>query len=376
VSAKEGALERFVNGFSNVLISQRHILSAVFAAMTLFFGYSATHVKLDPGFLKLIPIQHPYMKTMFEYLKDFNDANMLLVNLRWKGEGEIYNAEFMSAMQKANDDVFFIPGVNRTQVSSIFTPSTYYIEITENGFDGAPVVPAKFSGTPEQLERVRHNIGLSGQIGLIVSNDQKAALIRANLQEVDVNDPAKAELFYRAVMTRLGDIRGRFESQSQYTYKLTQDHPPLKAGDVVATGFVDYGRMLPFQKFQAPNPEGGDAIVIDGGEVSVEASPNPDYNEKLEVNIIGFAQLLADVISGLVGVFVFFAIAFVITLLLLFAYTRSLRMTVTAMIVALLPVIWLIGLLPLIGFGIDPMSILVPFLIFSIGVSACRTPCR
>ena len=120
-----GWLERFVAKFSDVLIGQRHILSAVFAATTLFFGYSATHVKLDPGFLKLIPIEHPYMKTMFEYLKDFNDANTLLVNLRWKGEGEIYNAEFMSAMQKATDDVFFIPGVNRTQVSSIFTPSTY-----------------------------------------------------------------------------------------------------------------------------------------------------------------------------------------------------------------------------------------------------------
>jgi uncharacterized protein len=362
-------LDRFVNGFSDVLIGRRHILSVIFAGMTAFFGYSATNVKLDPGFLKLIPITHPYMKTMFDYLKDFNDANMLLVNLRWKGEGEIYNPEFMSAMQKATDDVFFIPGVNRTQVSSIFTPSTYYIEITESGFNGEPVVPARFSATPEQLQRVRHNIGLSGQIGLIVSNDQKGALIRANLQEVDTNDPAKAELFYRAVMGKLGDIRGRFESQTKYTYKLTADQPPLKAGDVVAEGFVDYGRMLRFQQFQAPNPEGGDAIVVKGGNVSVETAPNPDYNDKLEVNIIGFAQLLADVIAGLVGVFAFFALAFVITLVLLFVYTRSLRMTVTAMIVALLPVVWLIGLLPLIGFGIDPMSILVPFLIFSIGVS-------
>ena len=40
-----------------------------------------------------------------------------------------------------------------------------------------------------------------------------------------------------------------------------------------------------------------------------------------------------------------------------------------ALVVALLPVIWLLGLLPLLGLGIDPMSILVPFLIFSIGVS-------
>lgn len=362
-------LDRLVNAFSDVLIGRRHLLSVLFGAMTLFFGYSATNIKLDPGFLKLIPIKHPYMTTMFDYLGDFNDANILLVNLRWKGEGDIYNAEFMDAMQKATDDVFFIPGVNRTQVSSIFTPSTYYIEITESGFNGEPVVPARFSRTPEQLERVRHNVGLSGQIGLIVANDQKAALIRANLQEVDTNDPAAAELFYRGVMGKLGDIRGRFESPSKYTFTLTRDVPPLKAGDTVAEGFVDYGWMLRFQKFQAPSPDGGDPIVVDGGDVAVAVADNPDYNPKLEVNIIGFAQLLADVIAGLVGVFLFFAIAFVITLLLLFAYTRSLRMTLTAMIVALLPVVWLIGLLPLIGFGIDPMSILVPFLIFSIGVS-------
>jgi uncharacterized protein len=76
-----------------------------------------------------------------------------------------------------------------------------------------------------------------------------------------------------------------------------------------------------------------------------------------------------SVIMGLLGVFAFFALAFVITLALLFAYTRSLKLTVVAMVVALLPVLWLVGTLPMIGFGVDPMSILVPFLIFSIGVS-------
>ena len=41
-----------------------------------------------------------------------------------------------------------------------------------------------------------------------------------------------------------------------------------------------------------------------------------------------------------------------------------------AVFVAMLPVLWLIGVLPLIGYGIDPMSILVPFLVFAIGVSS------
>lgn len=362
-------VDRMVEKFSNVLIGRRHALSVLFAVITAFLGYNATNVKLDPGFLKLIPIKHEYMRTMMDYLKDFSGANILLVNLRWKGEGDLYNAEFMEAMRKANDDVFFIPGINRTLVSSIYTPSTYYIEITEDGFKGEPVVPAKFAGTPEQLDRVRHNVGLSGQIGIIVSNDQKSALIRANLQDVDINDPAAAERFYRTVLSKLDDIRGRFESRQKYLYTLKADHPPFKAGDKVAEGFTDYGWMHRFQQFYVTNPEGGDNIAIGGDELSIEVTDNPDYNDKLEVNIIGFTRLLGDVIAGLVGVFAFFALAFFITLALLYWYTRSLRVTVTAMVVALLPVLWLIGLLPLIGFGIDPMSILVPFLIFSIGVS-------
>ena len=40
-----------------------------------------------------------------------------------------------------------------------------------------------------------------------------------------------------------------------------------------------------------------------------------------------------------------------------------------ALVVAMMPVLWLLGTLPILGFGIDPLSILVPFLIFSIGVS-------
>jgi len=297
-------MERFVHGIADVLIGKRKIFAIVFTVITLLFAGSATRIKLDPGFLKLIPIKHEYMQTMMEYMKDFSGANTLLVNLRWKGEGDIYNKEFMEALQKATDEVFYIPGVNRTKVSSLFTPSTYYIEITESGFNGEPVVPARYSGTPEQLAQVRKNVALSGQIGLIVSNDQKSAMIRADLQDYD---PSKGQeeqrVDYWQVQEKLTEIRGKFE------------------------------------------------------------------NENIEVNIIGFARLLGDVIYGLLGVFVFFGVAFLITMALLYWYTRSIRLTVVALIVALLPVLWLIGTLPLIGFGIDPMSILVPFLIFSIGVS-------
>jgi hypothetical protein len=65
----------------------------------------------------------------------------------------------------------------------------------------------------------------------------------------------------------------------------------------------------------------------------------------------------------------FFAIAAAITALLLLWYSGSWKLTVLALLVASTPVVWLLGLLPLLGLELDPMSILVPFLIFSIGVS-------
>ncbi|WP_431024934.1 efflux RND transporter permease subunit [Halomonas sp. H5] len=92
-------------------------------------------------------------------------------------------------------------------------------------------------------------------------------------------------------------------------------------------------------------------------------------DERVEVHILGFAKVLGDIMEGLGTVMTFFAVAFVITTLLLWGYSRSLRLTAFAIFVALLPVTWLLGLLPRMGYGIDPMSMLVPFLLFSMAVS-------
>ena len=86
-------------------------------------------------------------------------------------------------------------------------------------------------------------------------------------------------------------------------------------------------------------------------------------SDKIEINIIGFAKIVGEVMDGLFTVVAFFGIAFVVTAVLLFVYTRSLKLTIVALFVALLPVVWLLGILPLIGNGIDPMSILVLSLI-------------
>ena len=301
MAAPTTRLEVLIDGIARWLIAKRKMLSVLFVLITLALGASALRVHLDPGFNKLIPLKHAFMKAYLDHASTFAGANRILVSVRWKGEGDIYNAEFMKAIRGVTDDVFFTPGVNRAQVFSIFTPNVKYIEVTEEGFAGEVVIPSRFEADAAGLAQVRANVARSGEIGRLVANDLKSALVRADLLEVDPGSGKKLD--YAEVSKKLEEIRAKYTS------------------------------------------------------------------DKIDVQMIGFAKVVGDVMEGLFTVVTFFGIAFLITAVLLWIYSRSIKLTVLSLVVALLPVIWLLGILPLLGYGIDPMSILVPFLIFSIGVS-------
>ena len=169
--APTSRLDAFVDSASRALIRWRLPLSMIFLAITVALGASALRVHLDPGFNKLIPLKHAFMEAFLKHSGTFAGANRILVNVKWKGEGDIYNAEFMKAIRGVTDDVFFTPGVNRAQVFSIFTPNVKYIEVTEEGFAGEVVIPSRFEADAEGLAKVRANVARSGEIGLPVVAD-------------------------------------------------------------------------------------------------------------------------------------------------------------------------------------------------------------
>ncbi|MDE2414257.1 MAG: MMPL family transporter [Comamonadaceae bacterium] len=294
-------VDRAIARIAHLLISWRRVIVVLAVLVTALLGASALRTHLDPGFNKLIPLRHSYMQAFLQHAAQFSGANRVLVSVHWKGKGDIYNAEFLQTLREITDEVFFIPGVNRGQVFSLFTPNVRYVEVTENGFVGEVLIPSRFTADAQGLAQVRSNVARSGQIGRLVSKDQHSAMVRADL--LDVNPATGAKLDYAEVAHKLEEIRSKHQ------------------------------------------------------------------NKDIEINIVGFTKVLGDVMDGLFNVILFFVVAFVVTAVLLFMYSRSLSLTVLALLVALLPVVWLLGLLPLIGYGIDPMSILVPFLIFSIGVS-------
>jgi predicted RND superfamily exporter protein len=293
--------ERLVARLARGLIQRRLPLGILFLLVTIGLGVSAFNTRLDPGFNKLIPLSHPYMAAFQAHGTTFSGANRIMVSVHWKGPGDLYNPQFLAVLRKVTDEVFFTPGVNRSRVRSLFTPNVRYIEVTESGFTGDVVVPSRFEADEAGLAQIRSNVAKSGEIGKLVANDLRSAMIQADLLETDPQTGKKID--YAAVAKKLEAIRATHSS------------------------------------------------------------------DQVDIQIVGFAKIMGEVMDGLLGVILFFGIAFAITTLMLWLYSGSLKLTLLAISVALLPVIWLLGLLPLLGYGIDPMSVLVPFLIFSIGVS-------
>jgi len=285
---------------SKLIFSNRKVLLIVFILITALLAAMASQLRVQAGFTKMIPLNHPYMSTFLQYQQDFGGANKVLVVLK-NQKGDIFEKEFMETLRQVTEEVFYIKGVERSSVTSLFTPNVRFNEVVEDGFRGGNIVASDFDGSPEQLDLVRENLLKSDWVGRIVANDQTAAMVVATLQENDPDTGKRLDL--QQVARTLESIRGKYET------------------------------------------------------------------EGTTVHIIGFAKAMGDIADGAAGVLVFFAVAFVITALLLYKYSGSLRLTVLVLLCSIVAIIWLLGLLPVFGLGLDPMSILVPFLIFAIGVS-------
>ena len=189
---------------------------------------------------------------------------------------------------------------------SLFTPNVRFTEVVEDGIAGGNVIPADFEPTPEGLAQVRENILKSNYMGRLVANDFSAR--RSSSQKLLEIDPNTGErLDYIDVAGLLEGIRTKYS--------------------------------------------------------------NHDIGVDFDYHIIGFAKVIGDIAAGASRVVLFFLVAFCITAVFVYVYSQSIKLTLIVVGCSLIAVIWQLGLLTLLGFGIDPMSILVPFLIFAIGVS-------
>ncbi len=279
----------------------RAMVLVMFILLSIFLAFQASQIKLGASFTKNIPLNHEYMQTYLKHRENFGGANSILISVCHQ-EGNIFNEEFFTALKGVHDQLFFIPGVNRTQVKSLYSPSTRFVEVVEDGFSGGPVVPADFKGDEQGLNTVKANIEKAGIVGRIVADDYSCAMVKALLME---HNPKTGE----------------------------------KLDSIALANILENDVRKPFEK------------------------------DNITVHIIGFTKMVGDVAEGAKGVVTFFGVAIAITTVMVFLFSRSISLTLLPIGCSLIAVVWQMGLLSTLGFGLDPMSILVPFLIFAIGVS-------
>ena len=285
------------------LFARRGLIIAVFVLVTLAMGWFAAQLRVDAGFFKLVPLKHEYMQTFLKHRDEFGGADRVVIALMAR-EGDMFTAEFFAVLKQVTDAMFFLPGIDRTQVASLLTPNVRYIEVVEDGVIAGNVLPANFRPTPEGLAQVRENAIKAGIVGRLVANDFTGAIVNGRLQEFHPNTGERLD--YIEVARQLEQIRAK---------------------------------------------------ALAGADLDVH------------VHVIGFAKLVGDIAAGAARVMAFFGITFLITALFVYLYTRSVRLTIPPLVCSLVAVVWQLGTVTALGFGIDPMSILVPFLVFAVGVS-------
>jgi predicted RND superfamily exporter protein len=297
-------------GLERIIFSYRPLLLVLFLLGTVFFAYQIAGLRPDASFEKMIPMEHPFIKSFMKHRGDLGAAGTTIQVAVEHTRGDIFDAQYLDLLQKINDEVFYLPGVDRNRMRSLWTPNVRWIEVTEDGFEGDKVIDAQYDGSERAMGQLRQNVLRSGEVGRLVADNYRSSIVQAPL--IDIDPTSGEPLDYWDLSQRLErDVRDKYQS--------------LSADETGAPG--------------------------------------------VKIHIIGFAKIVGDLLDGIVAIFIFAGIALVVTAGLLFIYTRSVRSTFTVLLCSITAVIWQLGLLTTLGYGLNAYSILIPFLVFAIGVS-------
>ena len=299
-----------------LIFNNRLAVVAVCAVITVVLAVlAATKLTLNASFERMIPQSQPYIKNYLENQKDLRGLGNALRVVVENTQGDIYDPGYLQTLKKVTDELVLTPGVDRAWVKSLWTPAVRWTEVTEEGFQGGPVMPDNYDGSPQANAQLRANIARSGIVGSLVGNNFKSSMIFVPLLD---RDPASGKAIDYRGLSRI------LEEKVRAQYELSR------------------------------------AI-----EQNVRAQETPG----VRIHVIGFAKLVGELIEGLAQVMNYFAAAAAIATLIIFFYTRCVRSTALVVACSVIAVIWQLGLVSALGFELDPFSILVPFLVFAIGVS-------
>ncbi|MGL6245254.1 efflux RND transporter permease subunit [Pseudomonas sp.] len=288
-----------------LIFNHRAWVVMLVVVITVFLGLHASRLTVQASFDDMIPHSHPYIRNYLDNKSELKGLGNSVRIVVENTQGDIFDKDYLAVVRDINDKIFLTPGVDRAFMRSVWTPIVRWTEVTEEGFRGGPVMPFDYDAKEKSIAQFRTNTLRAGLPGTLVGKDLKSSMIFVPL--LDVIPETGKPLDYSELSTFLEkEIRDKYQGASDGHYR---------------------------------------------------------------VHIIGFAKLVGDLIDGLIQVMMFFAVSALIASLIIYLYTRDLRSTLLLVVTATIGVVWLLGLLELLGYDLNPYSILVPFLIFAIGLS-------
>ncbi len=295
------------NRLERLIFNHRLLVILFCSLVSVVLAYSATKLVLNASFEKTIPQGQAYIRNYLEHRNDLRGLGNTLRVVVENPQGDIFDPRYLETLRRINDELFLTPGVDRAWVKSLWMPAVRWNEVTEEGYSGGPVMPDNYDGSASAIDSLRQNIARAQLQGSLVAGDFKSSMIFVPLLE---RDPATGlALDYRQFSQALESIRHKYEQGA----------------------------------------EPGTAPV--------------------RLHIVGFAKVMGELLDGVLEVMSYFLAAALIAALIIYAYTRCVRSTLLVLGCSLVAVVWQLGLVRALGYELDPYSILVPFLIFAIGVS-------
>jgi len=288
--------KRLLYWLGDKLIDYRHPVSIVVLLVTGLFAYWAFQLGLVTSFGDLLPQDHPYVKIHNKYSGTFGGANNINVMISVK-DGTIFTPETLNKIWKMTEGLDKVYGVNHNQIDSIAHRTVRYLKVAAGGTMRAQPVMLEMVKTQEEANNIRRIVHNAENIyGLLVSLDDKAALIRANF------------------------IEGR----------------------------LDYKRI-----FTEVNEN-----VVD-----------PFRDDNTEVYVAGEPRLYGWVYHYAGDVFFILVVTYCLEWVLRWMYFHDWRGALRPTITGLIAAFWGLGFIHVIGLALDPLMLVMPFLITARAVS-------
>lgn len=281
----------WLRNVDNLVFRHPRVFLAIIAVLTVFFGAQIPKVQMYSDFADLLPQEHEYIQLHNSIRDTFGGANNVVMAIVVE-EGDIFTSDTLARIHRVTQAVDNVSGVNHNLLSSLTHRTSRKVWLTDTGdVNSQPYYdPVEPELDAAQLEKLRNDVRANPRVyGLLVSPDMKAALIKAQFNEGQLN--------YAQIFDQVRAIR--------------------------------------------------EAETVDGVQIYATGQP----------------MLWGWVYSYLDQLLLIFVTTVAIMLLLLVVYFRRAYGILLPLFGISISAIWGLGILSLLGYNLDPLTLVIPFLI-------------